>query len=107
MSCSYVCELWRAIGGLFSFPVPRGNGSLLSMFEACCAVSCSSQVRPLWMTVVVSVLWIVWRVRNSLIFEDVVTPSFVALRFVVKAVKEVAVFNLGYCVNAQADLFTL
>lgn len=65
--CPYAGELWRAVGSLFGFPVPHGNGTLLSMFEARCEVSCSSQVRPLWMTTVISVFRIVWQVRNRLI----------------------------------------
>lgn len=44
---------------------------------------------------------------NSLIFEKVVIPSFVALHFVVKAVKEVDVFKMGCFANDQNELLAL
>lgn len=40
---------------------------------------------------------------NSLIFEKVVIPSFVALHFVVKAVKEVDVFKMGCFANDRSE----
>lgn len=33
----------------------EGTGSLMNMFEACCAISCSTEIWPLWITVVISV----------------------------------------------------
>lgn len=46
LQCPYIVALWNVIGDIFSMSNSRGS-SLVSMFEACCRQSCSSQVRPL------------------------------------------------------------
>lgn len=63
------------MGDLFRFLVPYGNGSLLSMFEACCAISCSFQVQSLLLTAVVTIFWDIWHVKNKFFFVNDSIPS--------------------------------
>lgn len=97
LDCTYACTLWTAIKNIFGMLVSRGDGSLVNMFEMNCVIRCSSQLRPLRISAIISVFWFVWYARNSIIFEDVFIPDFVALRCVLKAVKEVGIFRLGHC----------
>lgn len=55
LECPYVTILWNVIGDIFGMSVPRSVRSLVSMFEAWCSITCSSQIHPLWITGIVSV----------------------------------------------------
>lgn len=82
--------------------VPQGNDSISSMFELCSVIPCSSQIKSLWMTAVISCFWVIWHSRNSVIFEDMFILNFISLRVVLKSMKEV-----GFCSNSQFELFAL
>lgn len=41
-----------------------------------------------------------------MIFVNSVTPAFVSLQFVLKVIKEVNVFKLGFYSSSQSELFT-
>lgn len=59
LDCPFARVLWVVVGEMFGFPVPRGTGYLVNMFEACCAISYSTEIRLLWITVVISIFWII------------------------------------------------
>lgn len=44
LECQYVVILWIMVDGIFGMQVPRGNGSIVEMFEACCNIACSSKL---------------------------------------------------------------
>lgn len=66
------------------------------MFDACCAMSCSMQNRPIWISIVIPVFWAVLHSRNSIIFEEVCIPVFVALWGVLKAVNKVGIVLIPF-----------
>lgn len=67
--CFWIVHMHVIYGNdLFRVLIPCGYRSILSMFEACFDVSCSSQVRPLWMTTLVIVFWVLRHARNKIIF---------------------------------------
>lgn len=107
LDCPYVCVLCIVIGYVFGMLVPRGNGSIIDMFEAYCVTPCSSQIHPLWIYVIISVFSAIWHSRNNLISEETMIPSFTTLRFVLISIKEIGIYKLGHYANSQSELLTL
>lgn len=50
----YDYSLWKTIGVIFGFAVPRANGSTFSMLESCCGVPSSSHIQTFSMTTIIS-----------------------------------------------------
>ncbi|XVF53696.1 hypothetical protein PTKIN_Ptkin05aG0119600 [Pterospermum kingtungense] len=98
--------LWVALASLFNVHLDISLDFNI-FYKEVATMSFSSQLEVLWKAGFHAVLWSIWHARNVAHFHGQSVIISHSLRTVCKAIKEMALFKLGYMHNSIEDLMVL
>ncbi|XP_055961091.1 uncharacterized protein LOC130015304 [Mercurialis annua] len=106
VSCPFAQNLWSTISSIFGRKI-NSYGSLQTLIMDASKEKFSPQIYSVWNVAVVTTVWLIWKHRNLIIFEDHQPNIHGVIRKIFCALKDCGFLKLRHCNNSLSDMTIL